>query len=972
MDELVVDAPAELNDRHFGGTLTRMVVEYFSKIGGQDAVEELLVLAGETRDIAILCDDASWSSYNQFRRLLEAAGELLGGADQLDVIGRTAALAAGSSPETIEALQDLGSPGALFATIDAGQSGITTVIETAAHERSPTEWVIESRFRRPFEAFAEFCSFALGLDSLAPGLFGFTDVEVFEETCVRNGDDWCRASIRWKASDEYARRVSFLDTRVQLLEMRLESFQRSVAELVSAEDLDTVLGRIVSAAARAVRAPIFVLALEPLPWSTGRVYAEGISSTDAEVVAEAALALKSPEDMTGGIAADVASTRCRYGRLVALDPNGSVMTHERTLLEAYARLAATALDSATALDEARRQSVTAHHALDEAQRQTATATALLELSMSLAGIASVEEMAANIARATAKVIDCDRALFLVAQQPATTATIVATHGFDAAATESLVGANVAFGGGWADEILFVDRSMLDPAERPIMFAHELAALVVVPVAVDNTVAGALVAGVMNGPERLARNDVLHQRLRGLAAQAATAMRNARLVDAITHQALHDSLTGLPNRSLVNDRVERLLNVARRNRSPVALLFIDLDGFKNVNDGLGHETGDKLLQAVAARLTTAARDTDTVGRLGGDEFVVVTDAEPHTIGATLVAERLLAVLREPYTLDNESGLTVRLTASIGIAVGERATVGELFRDADLALYRAKDEGKDRYVVFAPEMHTSLQDRLTLERELRDALDVGEFSVVYQPIFDLQQMHVTSVEALLRWNHPTRGTVYPGEFIPVLEETGLIVEAGAWVLREACEQTAAWRERGHAITVSVNVSVVQLNREEFVEDLRTILDETGFDPSALVLEITESVIMRDAAHAIAQLRAIKNLGVRIAIDDLGTGYSSLSYLKQFPIDIIKIDRTFITGITTTAESSALARTFVQLGQTLGLTTVAEGIENNEQLESLRAHDCDSGQGFLFAHPLEPAELESFLMAQAAANELDRALP
>ena len=944
---------SEGTDRHFAGTLTRMVVEYFSNHGGASAVDELMARAGETRDVSVLCDDASWSSYDQFRRLLEAAGEFLGGAERLDVIGRSAALAAGSSPETIEALQDLGSPAALFATLDAGQSGITTVTETAAQERSPTEWVIQSRFREPFEPFAEFCSFSLGLDWLAPGLFGFTDVEVLEETCVRRGDEWCSVSVRWNESDELARRVAFLETRLQLSEMRVESFQRTVAELVSADDLDTVLARIVSAAARAVRAPMFVLALDPLPWATGRVYAEGISMDDAELVAAEALALPTPEEMRGGLAADVASTRCRYGRLVALDPHGSVMAHERALLDAYARLAATALDSATALEEAR--------------RQAATARAQAEVAATLAEMVTTGEMAAIIVRAVPAVIDCDRAVFALLDESTQSAKIVAAFGYDSRTEATMLATEVPFENTLIDRLRFYDRDTAPPFMRNMMVESGIVALAAVPVAIDGTVAGSLVAAVTHDPERISPTPELHDRLRGLAGQASTALRNARLMEEMRHQALHDTLTGLPNRALILDRVEQVLARARRNRTPAAAVFIDLDGFKKVNDSFGHHVGDQLLESVAVRLAATLRESDTIGRLGGDEFVVLLEGSSLDAGPELVAERILDVMRQPFTVAGMRDTALTISTSIGVATGDRASAADLLRDADVALYQAKAEGKDRYVIFHADMQTAVQDRLLIEMELREALEDGtQLFLQYQPIFNLDDQRFTGVEALVRWRNPQRGVLPPDRFIPIAEETGLVVTLGRWVLAEACLQAARWKNEGRDLRMSVNLSGRQLDSDQVINDVRTALAISGIEPGNLTLEITETVLMRDIEATVARLTQLKHLGVNIAIDDFGTGYSSLGHLQRFPVDSLKIDQSFIAHVTDSSDSAALIRTLVQLGKTLGLQMVAEGIEEQTQLQHLQREHCDSGQGFLFARPLDPDAIAE-LFDQSFAHEV-----
>ncbi len=429
-------------------------------------------------------------------------------------------------------------------------------------------------------------------------------------------------------------------------------------------------------------------------------------------------------------------------------------------------------------------------------------------------------------------------------------------------------------------------------------------------------------------------------------------------------ATHDALTGLPNRTLIVDRVEQMLVRSRRHQAPVAALFVNLNNFKSVNETFGHGAGDELLKAVAARLDGVVRDVDVLGRLGGDQFVVVTEELSLMAGPELIAERLLEALEQPFKLaGGETRLTV--TASIGIAIGDRSTAEELLHDADIAMYRAEWDGKNRYVVFESEMQDAIQTRMALEMDLRDAIENDEFFLVYQPTFDLRDMSPTGVEALIRWKHPTRGVVAPNDFIPLLEETGLICQIGKWVLEEACRQGAAWREAGHSIGMAVNVSGRQLDTDELLTDIEDALSESGLAPSALTLEITETTLMRNAEETAHRLTAIKALGVRIAIDDFGTGYSSLAHLQRFPVDALKIDRSFIARLTDNPEGETLIHTLVQLGKALSIETLAEGIEHQRELSFLQDEQCDLGQGFLYARPLDVADTEAFLRNWAESS-------
>jgi diguanylate cyclase (GGDEF)-like protein len=438
----------------------------------------------------------------------------------------------------------------------------------------------------------------------------------------------------------------------------------------------------------------------------------------------------------------------------------------------------------------------------------------------------------------------------------------------------------------------------------------------------------------------------------------------RREEELAFLATHDPLTGLPNRTLILDRVEQMLARSTRSQTPVAALFIDVDNFKSINDTLGHGVGDELLRAVASRLKGVVRQVDAVGRLGGDEFVVIAEELTFAAGPELVAERLLEALKHPFNLGAEEEIRVTVTASVGIASGKRASAEELLRDADIAMYQAKWDGKNRYAVFETGMQDTVQNRMELDMDLREALEKGEFFLAYQPTFTLSDMTPTGVEALIRWKHATRGIVQPDAFIPLLEETGLITDVGRWVLREACRQGAVWRQGGYPIVMAVNVSARQLDTDELIADIEGALADSGLEAQALTIEITETTLMRNIEETVRRLTEIKRLGVRIAIDDFGTGYSSLAHLQQFPVDALKIDRSFISGLKHNKEGETLIRTLVQLGKALSIETFAEGIEQQQELSLLRDEDCDNGQGFLFARPLDVAAIEAFFQRSCDA--------
>jgi diguanylate cyclase (GGDEF)-like protein len=422
-------------------------------------------------------------------------------------------------------------------------------------------------------------------------------------------------------------------------------------------------------------------------------------------------------------------------------------------------------------------------------------------------------------------------------------------------------------------------------------------------------------------------------------------------------ATHDALTGLPNRTLILDRIEQTLTRARAKQEPVAVLFVDLDNFKAINDSLGHGLGDELLCAVAERLEGVIRETDALGRLGGDEFVVVADGLSLAAGPELIAERLLQAFAEPFALGAGGETRVHAKASIGIATGLRPSAEELLRDADIAMYRAKWGGKSSYLVFESGMEDEAQSRLELEMDLQTALSNEEFFLVYQPTFDLETMTPTGVEALLRWRRPGRGVIQPEDFIPLLEESKMIVDVGAWVLREACMQGARWQQDERPLELSVNVSPLQLDTDDLIADVKSALATSGLPPETLTLEITETSLMSNAEETARRLHELKRLGVRIAVDDFGTGYSSLAHLRQFPVDVLKIDRSFVSQLADGGENEILLHTLVQLGKALEIETTAEGIERPQDLSLIRDQECDNGQGFLFIRPLSASDADSF---------------
>jgi diguanylate cyclase (GGDEF)-like protein/PAS domain S-box-containing protein len=459
-------------------------------------------------------------------------------------------------------------------------------------------------------------------------------------------------------------------------------------------------------------------------------------------------------------------------------------------------------------------------------------------------------------------------------------------------------------------------------------------------------------------EAVCRDMLSEPEIGGLVLNARDISERKALERQLAHRALHDALTELPTRELLMDRLGLALSRSARSGQHTAVLFVDLDSFKIVNDTLGHQAGDSLLVHVAQRFSGSIRAGDTAARMGGDEFILLLEDLSDPSEAQAIAERCLEQLRLPISLGAQD---VTVTASIGIACsdGPGESPGDMLQRADLAMYAAKSSGKGQIAIFDASMQHASLDYLTLSADLQRALDEGQFRVWYQPIVELTTGRITGVEALVRWQHPTRGLVAPDQFIRAAEDTGMIVPIGRWVLREACRQASEWRAH-EPLTVSVNLSARQCQHPGLIQDVSAALADSGLPASALKLEITETVAMDAGSTSIPTLQALRGLGVRLAIDDFGTGYSSLAYIKRFPVDTLKVDRSFVGGVDQDAQDSAIVRSVVALARTLGLTVTAEGIETQDQLEVLRSLACDEGQGYLFQRP-QPAEVIGDLLQQ-----------
>jgi len=464
---------------------------------------------------------------------------------------------------------------------------------------------------------------------------------------------------------------------------------------------------------------------------------------------------------------------------------------------------------------------------------------------------------------------------------------------------------------------------------------------------------------------------IHDR-EGQAAGAVIVFRDVSVARAmalqLTHSAHHDFLTGLPNRMLLNDRVGQAIASAPRHMKKIAVLFLDLDGFKHINDSLGHPIGNKLLQSIAKRLVNCGRFSDTVSRQGGDEFVVLLSEVEQSEDAAIMARRMLQAVAEAHSIDQHE---LHVTTSIGVSVypDDGLDAETLIKNADTAMYQAKENGRHNYQFFKPAMNVRAVERQFIEESLRRALERQEFALHYQPKIDLRTGEITGAEALIRWTHPIRGPVSPVEFIPVAENCGLILPIGNWVLREACKQARTWVDAGLSLaTMAVNISAMEFRDDNFLESVFAILRETGLDPRSLELELTESVLMERAESAASVLQTLRARGVQVAVDDFGTGYSSLSYLRKFPIDALKIDQSFVRQITTAPDDTTIVTAVISMGRSLKLRVVAEGVETQEELVFLQAHQCDEAQGYYFSRPVLPEQFAKLLETGISETSLN----
>jgi diguanylate cyclase (GGDEF)-like protein len=717
----------------------------------------------------------------------------------------------------------------------------------------------------------------------------------------------------------------------------------------------------VECAARALDADIAVLMIDD-----GVVAAYGIAPGDvpAYAIGEVVAGRRTRFEADGRPhAATVAVIGGEPAGLLVLGRDGAAFTAEEIcLLRGLARVLELSLRTLQTTESEQRYARENDRLLDFLHQRQRLFEQLTDVQRAIARRAPQDEIFAAVTSDVRALLDVDMCtLNLLDRSDPTRAGISASSGVPAETVALMQHLPLPSGGvsGLAilgDELVMVSDYAHSPIAMPSMSARQLQSVMATPVHENGVVVGSLTVGTYRRAREWDKPD--QEVIKAYAEHVSLALTDARTLEAM-NQAFHDSLTGLASRALFLTRMEETLAAGS-----LAVLFVDLDRFKVINDSLGHAAGDQLLVEVAARIRACLREQDTAARLGGDEFAVLLPAVSAIDEAKPIADRILESLREPFQLGAGESY---ISSSIGVAFsrgGEHAAQ-ELMVHADLAMYHAKKQGKDRVEVYRREMKEAFQATIALEADLRRAVLRHEFELRYQPIVHLRTEQITGVEALIRWRHPAHGVIPPLDFIPLAEETGMIVPIGEWVLREACNRVAEWNtQRDEPLSVSVNISAVQLDQSNLPEMVRSALVESGLSPYSLVLELTESLMVDHRPETLRRLEAIKALGVRLAIDDFGTGYSSLAYLRQFPIDIIKIDKSFVDDVVDEPTAAALTLGIIQLGQALQLSTVAEGIEHADQLDSLAVGNCELGQGYYFAEPLTGHALEDLLFVHDPA--------
>ena len=943
-------APAATRD--VSARVVGMIFSYVERALGADGLAAMLNDAGFADDV--VKDTTRWYTFAETTRLHDAAAAACGEAD----LGRRC------GEELFRQVVEIGLADVFIATGSVG-AACQSVAEYGSRmsderplwvqEVAEDHVVIQSRVDEP-GVHAFFCGVTSGFYAAVPSFFGQAGV-IAEIECQRRGAPQCTHLLSWRPipsalGSTPGEAIESSPDLFATLADRLEQLQNAAADIVRAEDVDGVLDRITHHVSAALDAPRYLIAARLHDGERLRVRHRGIRA-DAVDAAMARLGSDDSDD-DGTVVVEVTSGRRTFGRLAAFFGGGtSVRPSDRRLLEAYAGHAAAALEVISSLQEAR--------------RDRDTAQALLDLAGALAQVRTVDEIGVRLSEASSAVVEADVASVWLLDRASGNLVRRGWHDqnhdgpsaltrIDASAVPELT------------EMTEQPRPVLfDAADAPRVLRDELCAyglaqVAVAPITIRGTFRGVVAASFRERRLDDRADDIL-VRLRGLAGHAATALENAELLERAQHEALHDQLTGLPNRPMVEDRGRQAFAQSERSGKGVGLLFVDLDRFKNVNDTLGHRAGDDLIRQVAQRMQAEMRASDVLARLGGDEFVVLLPELEHGVDdAIAVAERMIETLNGAFHV---AGHELFISCSIGIACSpEHGTDYEsLMQHGDAAMYVAKASGRGAFAVHAGADDAPNRQKLELESQLHRAIDNGELRVLYQPQLDVETGRIVGVEALVRWAHPDLGLLVPAAFLSLAEESGLVVALDAWVRREAFAQVKRWHDEGHDLRVAINLSSRALCNPSLAEVIGAEMAAAGVPADLVELEITDRVVMDEQELPIA-LDRLKELGVRLAIDDFGTGSSVLGRLQSCPVDTLKIDRSFVQAVTVDCPEAPLVKAMVALAHTLDMAVVAEGVETDEQDEALRRYGCELVQGFLFSRPVPAAEIEALLALEAPA--------
>ena len=930
--------------REVASLLPFSILRYLGRAVGRHEAERVRVAAGEPRTMAQLVERGSWSSLESTKKIALEAARLTGDAH----IGRRGGEELFRFSDEVGFADAYRAAGSIEAGLEAtivGSSKASTGRLTSVVDRTATSVLAEGHYSRGTRPDSLFCDYAMGYWSGVPTLFGATAYAV-ELECEARGDDRCLIQISWVEQRAAATDAAAAGARMNATFLRYEQLERTASDLLQAEDATVALDLVVARASSAVLAPRFLLAVE-LPDDAGlRVHHLGFQ--DDASARRAAQAVLDGRQSSSTAVADVATRRHHYGVIAALYPKGTQGTdNDVRLLSSYATHAAAALEAIVTFEDA--------------QRDRDTANALLDLSRRLADVTTVSDVARRLAEAIPAIAGGGRgSIYLWNAESGCLEFETA----DAATDLTRLPMEIPVGAmeGAAEllaalEPVFLDVEVLDGDLKELMVSTGAVHNASIPIVARGDLLG-LVSATFERRLTAGEQQVLIQRLSALADQAATAFDNARLLEHTRHQATHDGLTGLPNRPMLEDRVDQLLKGTRDTQPRVGLLFVDIDRFKLVNDTFGHHAGDDLIRQVAGRLRGVIRDSDTLARLGGDEFVVLLP-EVDDDQAALVAERLVAAMASPFSI---AGQDVFVSCSIGVAVSPCAGTdyGTLLQHADAAMYEAKAAGRNAYAVHVNPTGRFDRRRVELESALHNALDNRELGVVYQPQVELHTGRIVGAEALVRWHHPVFGAVGPDVFIPIAEDSGLILEIDRWVRLTALAQVRAWQDAGlPPLRISCNLSTRELRNPSLPAELAADLADAGVDPALVELEITERVVMADSENLVGILQSLRAVGVRLAIDDFGTGSAVLGRLQHHPVDTLKIDRSFINELTTES-SAAVVSALVEMGGKLGIEVLAEGVETEAQRAALLAIGCPLAQGYLFSRPVAADALAEQLAA------------